>query len=202
MSEHEEKKEGLILQRMKEGPSKLLWLDLETGGLDIAKQPIIEVAARVTSSAFDVLENFHEVVFCSQDEVRQFEKVAYAMHEKNGLLAKLSAGKSRASVEEALCQLIRKHWTGSDKAILAGNSVHWDRFFLSFRMPKVADLLSHRVLDVSSWKTFFQLEYQIEVKKLAPHLASDDVDLSIAELKTYAALLNKPLIEAQKAALS
>ena len=46
----------------KNPPSKLLWLDLETGGLDEDTQPIIEVAARATEGLFQTLSEFHRVI--------------------------------------------------------------------------------------------------------------------------------------------
>lgn len=175
-------------------PEKLLWLDLETGGLNLEVQPIIEVAAIVTQAAFEKLASFHRVIYASEEQIGNFEEEALKMHKENGLLSKLSSGLQMGFVEEELMQFCRLHF-GDKKVILAGNSVHWDRAFIVRWMPRFSKMLSHRILDVSSWKTLFQIQFNREVKKLAPHLAMTDIELSMAELELYSRFLNEEKIK-------
>lgn len=88
------------------------------------------------------------------------------------------------------------------RPLLAGNSVHGDRNYLARYMPKLVDLLSYRLLDVSGFKELAsrwcpKLEFNknpetirrwypadVEVKG-AVHDALFDIKGSIAELNFY-----------------
>lgn len=88
------------------------------------------------------------------------------------------------------------------RPLLAGNSVHGDRNYLARYMPKLVDLLSYRLLDVSTFKEITSrwcpaLEFtknsetiqrwfpaEVEVKG-AVHDALFDIKGSIAELNFY-----------------
>lgn len=186
------------MEKTQDRPSKLLWLDLETGGLDEEKQPIIEVAARATDGLFQTLSEFHRIVFTSEDQQKKFEPEAYQMHKDNGLLDKLADGASVVIVEQAFCVWVEKFW-GHEKAILAGNSVHRDLAFIKRWMPNAWKRLHYRVLDVSSFKCLFQLKYGMEYQKNSHHRALEDIDLSMDELKTYIKFLSDPLEKDEKA---
>ena len=170
--------------------TKLLWLDLEAGGLDYEKQPILEIAAIVTEGIFKELESFYALISIDESQIQTMEEGARQMHEKNGLLKRLSEGGSKAEAEKSLLSFIDRYWSKNERVILAGNSVHFDRLYLKKQMPSVGQRLGHRVLDVSAWKTFFQMRFDIEVEKQAPHLAMDDIRLSIKELHFYSQFID------------
>jgi len=182
---------SLSLEKVKEAPEKLLWVDLETGGLDEFQQPIFEVAAIVTKGCFDVIGSFHRLIYQSPETLAKMEPGARELLTANGLLQRLSGGTAKEQVELEFSEFIEGHFQ-SEKAILAGNSVHRDRSFFRIWMPKVYPKLSHRVLDVSSFKVFFQMTHQTQAVKNAPHLAMEDIRLSIEELKAYSAWIENP----------
>jgi len=189
----------LKLEESKTRPQKILWLDLETGGLELERQPIIEVAAIVAENVFEQTASFHRIIFASEQQIKAFEPEATRMHRENGLLEKLKDGLPLSHVESELIDFCKSHFQGK-KIILAGNSVHWDRAFLVRWMPKFSQMLSHRILDVSSWKTYFQIQYGKEPKKLAPHLAMTDIELSMDELRLYASFFDTRKIATKESA--
>ena len=72
-----------------------------------------------------------------------------------------------------------------EPAVLAGNSVHFDRAFIKQWWPDVFNLLHYRILDVSSFKIVMQNKYHVIFNKKETHRAMDDIRESIAELKFY-----------------
>lgn len=184
-------KDVLKLVSSHQRPKKILWVDLETGGLDERAQPIFEVAAIVTSSCFKPLDQFHKVIFQPQEVIDKMESVARQMLTDNGLIDQLASGEPHQEVENQFLSFIEHHF-GSEKARIAGNSVYRDLEFFKVWMPKVADRINHRLLDVSALKTLFQTEYGLEVEKNAPHKAMVDIQLSIKELSSYVQFIQIP----------
>ncbi len=85
---------------------KLLWLDLETTGLDPAKNVILEVAVSVADLAtpFVATPIYHAVLVHHGQGLDPF---IVDMHTKNGLLAEcLESSLVPFDADEALCQLI------------------------------------------------------------------------------------------------
>lgn len=169
---------------MAEKPQKLLWLDMEMTGLDVEKEVPIEVAAIVTDWKFSVLAEYHAVV-------KQPEKYLAAMddwnkkhHGASGLLALIPGGKEPGDVDRELAGLIGEHF-GSERAILAGNSISQDRLFIRKYMPLTEKALHYRMLDVTSFKVVFNGLYDLKFKKNDVHRAVDDIRESIEELKFY-----------------
>ncbi len=72
--------------------------------------------------------------------------------------------------------------------LLAGNSIHADRFFLTLQMPKLIDFLHYRQVDVSTLKSlasaWLPAAKQAPPKQLG-HRALDDIRESILELQHY-----------------
>lgn len=170
--------------------NQLFWLDLETGGLDENRQPIIEVGSIITDSSLNEVARFREVVYQPSETIQAFDPMALEMHQKSGLIHELSAGKPLAVVEQTLVDFIQRHYKQGEEVILAGNSVHFDRAFIRRHMPAVYRLLFYRQLDVSSLKIVTQMVHGIEPAKPMPHFALEDLELSIRELKTYLALMH------------
>jgi len=76
--------------------------------------------------------------------------------------------------------------------VLAGNSVHADRAFLSLYMPELVRHLHYRIVDVSSIKELCRrwypsIAYQRTngLQIVNSHRALDDIKGSITELKYY-----------------
>lgn len=169
-------------------PTKLLWVDLEMTGLDIADDVILEVAAEVTDFDFKTLANYEAIVKQPRDKVveRMQKNTWWADYPANrdSFLAKLPNGKPSEQVEKELIELIDTQF-GDELVVLAGNSIHNDRNFIKRYWPNLDLKLSYRMLDVSAWKVLMQGKYGVQYEKNKVHRAFDDIQASIAELQYY-----------------
>lgn len=177
---------------------KLLWLDMEMTGLDVEKEVIIETACIVTrvtpEMKFEPLAQYHAIVCQPQEYLDRMDDWNQKHHSSSGLLAQIPGGKAPALVEEELCDLVRTHF-GTEKAVLAGNSIGQDRLFINRYMKDLSALLHYRMLDVTSFKILFNAMFNLKFKKKEVHRALDDIQESIDELKFYLGFLDQSLIK-------
>lgn len=161
-------------------PSHLIWLDLETTGLDPIK-PVIEVAAflAVFGRPFDLLTVpvFHRVLRFREWQNVELEVIR--LHTKSSIIGEtLVADVSRGEVDLELEEAFKPFKL--EKFVLAGSSVHFDLAFCRIHFPKFAAMLSHRVYDVSALKLFcHSMGMPYEESKYVAHRAQDDVFASV-----------------------
>lgn len=139
----------------------LVWIDIETTGLDPQKDAILEVASVITDDALAEVARFEAVI--SREGLRtefvDLDPAVRKMHTDNGLWEQSGAGGwSKEWVDRQLSQLIKKFTPEQDgkpdKPQLAGSSVHFDRSFLRLAMPLTDAALHYRHLDVSALNEF------------------------------------------------
>jgi oligoribonuclease len=168
-------------------PQKILWMDLEMTGLDPVNDRIVEVAAIVTDWDFKEIATYEAVVKVD-DGLMKTRMVGQFWDEFSGvrdhLMAQNEHGKKPSTVEDALIDFIQEHM-GDGKALLAGNSIHQDRRFITSEWPRLDERLHYRMLDVSAWKVVFEGKYGKKFAKPEAHRALDDIKGSIEELKYY-----------------
>lgn len=170
-------------------PTKLLWLDMEMTGLDPQKDVILEIVAKVTDYEFQELDTFQSIVSWPESILAEVNDWSREHHTASGLLERVrKEGQSPADVELTLIAFINKHFKG-ELAILAGNSIHFDRTYIRRQWPAVDQLLDHRMLDVTAWKIIMLGKYDVVFDKKERHRALDDIDESIDQLKYYLAWL-------------
>lgn len=162
-----------------------LWLDMEMSGLDVEKCRILEVAAIVTDGDFRELETYHSVVYQPPEVLAAMDEWCQKNHGASGLTAAVANGKPEALVEQELLGLIQRHFPAKDRPVLCGNSIGQDRKFIDAYMPKLAERLHYRMLDVTSFKIVFRDRFKIEFEKKGSHRALDDIRESIGELNHY-----------------
>ena len=162
---------------------KLLWLDMEMTGLDVTKERVLEVAAIVTDTHFQPLDQYEQVVFQPPELLAAMDDWNQKHHGESGLLAKVPSGRPEAQVDEDLYQFVKKNF--DERPILAGNSIGQDRLFIDKYFQKFAASLHYRMLDVTSWKVIFENIYQKKFQKQDRHRALDDIQESIDELRFY-----------------
>lgn len=174
-------------------PDRLIWIDVETTGLDVAADHLLEVACLVTDTDLALLDagGFHAVVRYDETEVTALRQAApdvvREMHEATGLWDRLPTGQPLAQIEADLLAYIARYAPQRRQGRLAGNSVRLDAEFLGANLPAVADHLHYRVVDVSSIAYIASLWCQGEAgsAKRRDHSALSDIHESLEQLRTW-----------------
>ncbi len=170
---------------------RLVWVDLEMTGLDAATCAIVEIATLITEGDLTLVAEGPNLVITQPEEaLARMAPEVVAMHEKNGLLARIRASTtSLAEAEAATLAFVREHCEHRE-APLAGNSIHKDRQFIERYMPALHGYLHYRNVDVSTVKELARRWYPGRVpvyEKGDKHRALDDIRESIGELLHYRA---------------
>lgn len=134
---------------------RLLWIDLETTGLDPNKDAILELETRITDTEGEhIFSSLHIVVSPTDYEIAHMSAKAKAMHTKNHLLEETKEGFLPCSAWRMLRANIKD---GARKAELqpAGSSPHFDIQFLTPRIPDLPKFVSHQQMDVSGLRRYF-----------------------------------------------
>ncbi len=173
---------------------RLVWIDCEMTGLDLARDALVEVAVLVTDSGLNVLGDGVDVVIKPPAQaVEQMVEVVRVMHTASGLLDALDAGITLAEAEQRVMAYITAWVPEVRKAPLCGNSVHTDRGFIARDMPLLDEHLHYRIVDVSSIKElarrWYPRIYFNAPTKHGGHRALADIRESIQELKYYRAAM-------------
>ena len=115
---------------------RLVWIDCEMTGLDLAADALIEVAALVTDFDLNVLgEGVDLVIKPPAEALDQMGDFVRTMHEKSGLLTELDGGLTLAEAEQQVLAYVSEHCPDGSRPPLAGNTVATDRSFLARDMP-------------------------------------------------------------------
>jgi oligoribonuclease len=168
---------------------RLVWIDCEMTGLDLAVDELVEVAVVVTDYELKPLDPGFDVVIRPSDAaIEQMSDVVRQMHESSGLLEALSSGVTLAEAEERLLAYLQR-FTVAGQAPIAGNTIGTDRSFLVRYMPGVDAHLHYRSVDVSSIKElakrWYPRVYYNAPTKHGGHRALADILESIRELDYY-----------------
>ena len=177
---------------------RLVWLDLEMTGLDVARHVIVEVAVLVTDSNLEALdEGLDVVVHQPPAALAEMDDFVRAMHTRSGLLSAIE--ESTTSLAEAGAQALAyvcRHVAAPGVAPLCGNSIGVDRRFLDRQLPELDAYVHYRSIDVSSLKELSRRWYPAVFKKRPgkkeTHRALDDVHESIVELAYYRDTMLRP----------
>lgn len=153
---------------------KLLFLDLETTGLDEKQGAILEVAA-IAMDGRQELARFHALVRQPDSVIGLMDKWCIDMHTKTGLLAAMLDKGIPWEAARALLGDFISHWFGTEeKARLAGYSVQFDLRWLARHAPDLP--LSHRIIDVSTLRDIFSTVYGVKLPAGKEHRATADVE--------------------------
>lgn len=169
-------------------PKHILWVDLEMTGLDPQADRILEVAAIATDWDFKEIATYTETKKVSPAlmKLRMTGEFWESYPDvRDELMTQNASGKSSRQVEDELLEFIDDNIGPEDKVLLAGNSIHQDRRFITNEWPRLDARLHYRMLDVSAWKVVFEGKYRKKFAKPEAHRALDDIRGSIEELKYY-----------------
>ncbi|AJW78795.1 oligoribonuclease [Clavibacter michiganensis] len=169
---------------------RLVWIDCEMTGLDLAIDELVEVAVVVTD--FDLVpvdDGFTIVINPDPAALANMGEFVTDMHRSSGLLEEIPGGVSLADAEFAVLEYLLQHVPNGGKAPIAGNTIGTDRAFLAKYMPRVDAHLHYRSVDVSSIKVlakeWFPRIYFNSPAKNGGHRALADILESIRELEYY-----------------
>lgn len=171
----------------------LIWIDLETTGLDRFRDVILEIACIITDKALNVVAEMPTlVVHRSQEVLDNMDEWCRKTHGETGLIKE--SLKSKLTIQDADRQVydfIRQYVSKRNVGILAGSSIHFDRAYMAREMPITESHLNHRMVDVSSIGELVKRWYPPNVRLNRPptlgthHRALDDIRTSIQELRYY-----------------
>lgn len=170
---------------------RLVWVDCEMTGLDLAKDALVEIAALVTDSELNVLGEGIDIVIHADDAALDgMPEVVRDMHAHSGLTEEIRASTvGMAEAERRVLDYIRQYVPDARSAPLAGNSIATDRGFLARDMPELDAHLHYRMVDVSSVKEltrrWYPRVYYAQPEKGLAHRALADIKESIRELAYY-----------------
>ncbi len=157
-------------------------IDLETTGLDPARDRIIEIAVLILSSDLTELGAWDTAITCPLACVMAADPYVKQMHVTGGLWDEAGAfAVPTVSLADAECVLLQLLSVFPSKPVLVGSSVQFDRSFLQHWMPAATHLLSHRNLDD---RTIKELAPQLDIKPTErPHRALPDIRQTVEFLR-------------------
>ncbi|CAN7300120.1 oligoribonuclease [Microbacterium sp. LjRoot45] len=168
---------------------RLVWIDCEMTGLDLAADQLVEIAIIVTDYELRILDpGFQVVIKPDASALDHMNEFVTQMHRTSGLLEEIPHGVSVAEAEFQSLEYIQR-FVPEGKAPLAGNTIGTDRMFLARYMPRVDRWLHYRNVDVSSIKElsrrWYPRAYFQAPTKDGGHRALADIRESIRELAYY-----------------
>ena len=170
---------------------RLVWLDLEMTGLDVTRHVIVEIAALVTDSALEPLDDGIDVIVHQRAAaLAEMDDFVRKMHTKSGLLTAIEASPTDLpTAGREVLEYVQQHVAEAGTAPMCGNSIGVDRRFLDAQLPELDRYLHYRSIDVSSFKElcrrWYPALYRKRPAKEEVHRALADVCESIGELRYY-----------------
>jgi oligoribonuclease len=169
---------------------RLVWIDCEMTGLDIARDALIEIACLVTDAELNLLDDGIDLIIKPPAEALvTMPEVVREMHTASGLLDELPAGIPLPEAQERVLEYVRRHVTEARRVPLCGNSIATDRWFIARDMPELDAFLHYRMVDVSSVKElarrWYPRVYFASPAKHGGHRALADIMESVLELRYY-----------------
>lgn len=178
---------------------RMVWVDLETTGLDSQNDLVLEVGIVITDLNLEIIDDYQTPVW----DTPQYDRLWAArkenfdhhyvvqMHESSGLIrACTSVGLPLDEAQKCASDFLDGHGVAGEP--LCGSSVGFDRSFLTVWLPGVHDHFSYRNIDISSLKElcaayrpdiYSGLEEATNQKKA--HRVLDDLRDTIAEFRYY-----------------
>lgn len=163
-------------------------------GLNIEIDTIISISCFVTDSQINLYDTqgFNTIIHHDKTTLDSMNEWCIQTHGRSGLVAaSLMSDTTPYQAADGLLEYIQKFVPKQRTALLAGNSVHFDKEFLrKGPYQKVIDYLNYRILDVSTIKEAARRWAPQEVLAQIPpkkelHQAREDILESIEEARFY-----------------
>lgn len=185
-------------------PDIIAWIDVETTGLDPAREHLLEISLILTDNELNPVadpvsvlidpsvEDVHPDYKVGSDIARTVDDFIRDMHTSNGLFADLDAGLGVAPDEAdgLIADAISAAAGEGGKPLLAGNSITLDRNFLEAQAPRTYAALHYRSIDVTSIENDLARDGFAEpiaawraARPKKSHRGADDIRDSIDQLR-------------------
>jgi oligoribonuclease len=167
----------------------MVWVDLETTGLDPNLDYILELGLRVTGWDGEEIERFTTLVAEPGwwEAYDRADPIVREMHTASGLFSALADNSEQAPLcdyreaESAALEWLREKVPQG--LCLSGSSVHLDRWFLLTHMSRLASHFGYRLIDVSGIREAMALInpalYERIPEQVKAHRVQPDIDNSI-----------------------
>lgn len=182
----------------------LVFIDIETTGLERSKDKVLEVGLSVTDLQMNVLGTWSSLVLPDGWRARLAgNEYVWNMHTNSGLIKELDAIQNEAhkpsEMEPPVVAWMAYRWLTEDMGLVpgvlpsCGNSVSFDREMLRETMITLDTFFHYRNIDISTVKELCR-RYNRELynsikeqfnKDSTAHRVKEDIDSSIRELKIY-----------------
>lgn len=183
-----------VKRRLSQAINKpLVWIDCEMTGLNVTQDHIIEICCIITDGHLNVIdsEGYESTVYVPKKILDNMGEWCVTHHGELGLTAKVLANPQNtlSKVQKELLEYIQSYIPEPSEGIMAGNSIHMDKFFMMREFPDVIDHLHYRLVDVSSVMEIAR-RHNPDLLNLAPrkkgaHTARSDILESINQLKWF-----------------
>lgn len=166
----------------------IVWLDLETTGLNPIDDVILEVGIIITDWDLQELDRKNWIVSQSEENLNSMSLYVRSMHSKNKLLSEIKiSGTPQDLVEKQIKEFLRPYQVTGTLFIMGGNSIHFDKNFINKHLPSLGNLFSHQIIDCTSFILLFNVwEPDLPISlPVCPHRALGDLDLCLARMRHY-----------------
>lgn len=183
----------------------IVFIDLETTGLDPLTGSILELAAIVVDDDLKEVARFETLVRPLPGPAGALSPFILYMHGKSGLLADIFEDTANTVLRDTVP---RRHqaeqlvlaWldevapaqAGAKPAPLGGSSVHFDRAWMKEHMPLLEKRFAYRNVDVSTflecsnrWTPELSRSGMDPKAPKTPHRAMPDIQFSLDRLRAY-----------------
>ncbi|KAG7664044.1 rex2 [[Candida] subhashii] len=172
----------------------LVWIDCEMTGLDVlGTDNIIEIACFITDGDLNIIDpqGYESTIYYPEQRLSQMNEWCISTHAASGLTQRIldHPEQTLEKVQGELLEYIKKYIPKKNVGIMAGNSIHMDKFFMMKEFPRVIEHLHYRLVDVSSISEVGK-RHSPRLMKLMPskkqlHTAKSDILESIEQLKWF-----------------
>jgi oligoribonuclease (3'-5' exoribonuclease) len=168
---------------------KLLWADLETTGLSVPNDLVLEICLRITDEDIRNVDKFEAVIHYPSDaySIANMDESVREMHEGNGLLAEVESStlelqEVRDSAYEWLCS----HMEEDEKIVIAGSNPAFDKGFLEMHFNRLVEFLHYRTFDMNTLYYFLgQKKKKSSRDPKSFHRAGPDLERDITMLRCF-----------------